>query len=75
MKIKPPKLFGGMSSEDVDSWIFGIELYFHAENRIPPAQHGLRAALNLSADAAIWFKAQTADFNLLSCNSLKIALQ
>ena len=24
---------------------------------IPPVQRGLRAALNLSADAAIWFRA------------------
>ena len=53
VKIEPPKAFGGTSSEDMDSWIFSMELYFHAENRILPAQHGLRAALNLSADVAI----------------------
>ena len=52
-----------------------MELYFHAENRILPVQHGLHAVLNLSADAAIWFRAQTADLNLLSWDSLKIALQ
>ena len=52
-----------------------MELYFHAENRIPPVHHGLCAALNLSADAAIWFRVQTADLNLLSWDSLKIALQ
>ena len=51
-----------------------MELYFHAENRIPPAQRGLRAALNLSADAAVWFRAQQADLNSLSWDSLKIAL-
>ena len=51
-----------------------MELYFHAENRIPPAQHGLPAALNLSADAAVWFRAQQADLNSLSWDSLKIAL-
>ena len=51
-----------------------MELYFHAENRILPAQRGLRAALNVSADAAIWFRAQTADLNLLSWDSLKVAL-
>ena len=74
VKIEPPKVFGGTSSEDVDSWIFSMELYFHAENRIPPAQRGLRAALNLSADAAVWFRAQQADLNSLSWDSLKIAL-
>ena len=63
-----------MSSEDVNSWIFIMEMYFHAENRIPPAQHELHAALNLLADAAIWFRAQTADLNSLSWNLLKIAL-
>ena len=29
-----------------------MELYFHAETHIPMAQHGLSAALNLSADVA-----------------------
>ena len=52
-----------------------MELYFHAENRIPPVQHGLHAVLNLLADAAIWFRVQTADLNLLSWDLLKIALQ
>ena len=74
VKIEPPKAFGGTSSEDVDSWIFSMELYFHAENRIPPAQCGLHAALNLSADAAVWFRVQQADLNSLSWDSLKIAL-
>ena len=74
VKIEPPKVFGGTSSEDVDSWIFSMEFYFHAENRIPPVQRGLHAVLNFSADAAIWFRAQTADLNLLSWDSLKIAL-
>ena len=74
VKIEPPKAFGGTSSEDVDSWIFSMELYFHAENQIPPVQRGLRAALNLSADAAVWFRAQQADLNSLSWDSLKIAL-
>ena len=55
-----------MSSEDVDSWIFSMELYFHAENRIPPVQRGLGAVLNLLADAAVWFRVQTADLNSLS---------
>ena len=51
-----------------------MELYFHAENRILPAQHGLCAMLNLSVDAAIWFRAQTADLSSLSWDSLKLAL-
>ena len=74
VKIESPKAFGGTSSEDVDSWIFSMELYFHAENQILPAQHGLRAVLNLSADAAIKFRAQQADLNSLSWDSLKIAM-
>ena len=74
VKIEPPKAFGGTSSEDVDSWIFSIKLYYHAENRILPVQRGLHAVLNLSADAAVWFRAQTADHDSLSWNSLKIAL-
>ena len=74
VKIEPPKAFGGTSSEDVDSWIFSIELYFHAENRIPPVQRGLRAVLNLLANAAIWFRAQQVDLNSLSWDSLKISL-
>ena len=73
-KIEPPKLFGSMSSEDADSWIFSIELYLQAENRIPPAQHWLHAVLNLSADAAIWFRAQTVDLSSLSWDLLKVAL-
>ena len=75
VKIEPPKLFGGTSSKDVDFWIFSMELSFYAENRIPPVQHRLHAVLNLSGDAAIWFRAQTADLNSLSWDSLKIALQ
>ena len=51
-----------------------MKLYFHAENRILPVQRGQRAALNLLADAAIWFRVQTADLNLLSWDWLKIAL-
>ena len=74
VKIEPPKAFGGTSSEDVDSWIFSMELYFHAENWILPVQRGLHAALNLSADAAIWFRVQQADLNSLSWDSLKIAM-
>ena len=74
VKIEPPKAFGGTSSEDIDSWIFSMELYFHAENRILPVQHGLCAALNLSADAAIWFRVQQVDLNSFSWDSLKIAL-
>ena len=52
-----------------------MELYFYAENRNLPVQHGLRNALNLLADAAIWFRAQTADLNLSSWDLLKNALQ
>ena len=73
VKIEPPKAFGGTSSENVDSWIFSMELYFHAKNRIPPVQHGLLAVLNLSADAAIWFRVQQADLNSLSWDPLKIS--
>ena len=51
-----------------------MELYFHAEDRILPAQYGLCAALNLSSDAVIWFRAQTADLNSLSWDSLKNVL-
>ena len=74
VKIELPIAFGGTSSEDVDSWIFSMELYFNTENRILPAQCGLHAALNLSADAAIWFREQTEHLNLLSWDSLKFAL-
>ena len=52
-----------------------MELYFHTENQILPVQCGLCAALNLLANAAIWFRAQTLDLSLLSWGSLKIALQ
>ena len=70
VKIEPPKAFGGTSSENVESWIFSMELYFYAENQILPVQHGLRAVLSLSNDAAIWFGVQTADLNSLSWDSL-----
>ena len=53
---------------------FQHRIVFHAENRIPPAQHRLHVALNLLANAAIWFRAQTADLNSLSWDSLKISL-
>ena len=74
VKIEPPKSFGGTSKEDMGSWTFSIELCFHAENRILPAQCGLHAVLNLSANAAIWFRVQTADLNLLSWDLLKVSL-
>ena len=32
VKIEPPKLFGSISYEDVDSRIFSMRLYFHAKN-------------------------------------------
>ena len=53
VKIRPPKPFGGTSYEDIDAWIFSMELYFHTEHHMPMVLRGLHAALNLSAGTAI----------------------
>ena len=66
VKIEPPKPFGSISLEDIDTWIFSIELYFYAENRVEMVHHGVHAALNLSANTDIWFRVYKADLNSLS---------
>ena len=37
VKIEPPKAFAATQSEDIDSWIYSMNLYFQAEARIPAA--------------------------------------
>ena len=53
-----PKAFEGskLDGAEIDSWIFSMNLYFAALN-LPPQQRTVRAALNLSGEAAVWLRA------------------
>ena len=50
-----PKAFAGakLDGTEVDSWIFSMSLYFAALD-VPEHQWAMRAALNLSEEAAVW---------------------
>ena len=37
VKIEPPKSFGGKNDEDIDSWMFSIDLFFKVEQCILPS--------------------------------------
>lgn len=52
-----PKSFDGskIDAADVDSWIFSMDLYFEAL-AVPPEQRAVRAALNLTDEAALWLR-------------------
>ena len=60
------KPFGGKNNEDIDSWIFSMDLYFKVEQYIPQSQRAIRAALNLTADAAVWFRAKNSNLDALT---------
>ena len=52
-----PKAFAGakLDGTEVDSWIFLMNLYF-AVLDVPEHQRAMRAALNLSEEAAVWLR-------------------
>ena len=52
-----PKAFAGakLDGTEVDLWIFLMNLYFVVLN-IPEYQRAMRAALNLSGEAAVWLR-------------------
>ena len=52
-----PKAFAGakLDGTEVDSWIFSMNLYF-AVLDVPEHQQAMRAALNLSEEAAVWLR-------------------
>ena len=56
-KIDMPNAFAGakLDGMEVDSWIFLMHLYF-AVLDVPEHQRAMRAALNLSEEAAIWLR-------------------
>ena len=56
-KIGMPKTFAGakLDGTEVDSWIFSMNLYFAALD-VPEHQRAMRAALNLSEEAAVWLR-------------------
>ena len=53
-----PKAFSGakLDAAEIDSWVFSMNLYFAALN-LPDHMRAVRAALNLSDDAAVWLRA------------------
>ena len=57
-----PKAFTGakLDAAEIDSWIFSMNLYFAALNVTGNART-MRAALNLSDEAAVWLRAQEFD--------------
>ena len=56
-KIDMSKTFAGakLDGTEVDSWIFLMNLYFTMLD-IPEHQRAMRAALNLSEEAAVWLR-------------------
>ena len=52
-----PKAFAGakLDGTEVESWIFSMNLYFAALD-VLAHQRAMRAALNLSEEAAVWLR-------------------
>ena len=71
LKIEPPNPFTKKSDDDIKTWFYTIDLNFKAENQILQGQIALRVALNLMANAAIWFSGKNADLDTLSWAELK----
>ena len=57
-KVDMPKAFSGakLDAAEIDSWVFSMNLYFAALN-LPDHMRAVRAALNLSDEAAVWLRA------------------
>ena len=57
-KVNMPKAFSGakLDAAEIDSWVFSMNLYFAALNP-PDHMRAVRAALNLSDEAAVWLRA------------------
>ena len=57
-KVDMPKAFSGakLNAAEIDSWVFSMNLYFAALN-LPDHMRAVRAALNLSDEAAVWLRA------------------
>ena len=64
----------GKNDEDIDSWIFSMDLFFKVEQHIPPTQRAISAALNLTTDAAVWFRAKNPNLDALTWPELKVHL-
>ena len=57
-KVDMPKAFSRakLDAAEIDSWVFSMNLYFAALN-LPDHMRVVRAALNLSDEAAVWLRA------------------
>ena len=57
-KVDMPKAFSGakLDAAEIDSWVFSMNLYFAAVNLLDHMR-AVRAALNLSDEAAVWLRA------------------
>ena len=62
-----PKAFAGakLDGTEVDSWIFSMNLYFAALD-VPEHQRAMRAALNLSEEAAVWLRSQSFNISVIT---------
>ena len=51
-----------------------MDFYFKVELHIPPTQKAIRAALNHTADAAVWFRVKNPNLDALTWPELKVHL-
>ena len=51
-----------------------MDLYFKVEQCIPQTQRAIRAALNLTADVAVWFRGKNPNPDALTWQELKVHL-
>ena len=57
LKFGLPKPFaGGLNAIVLDTWLFQIKLNFQMEDRIPVTKRMTRAVINLTGQAADWFR-------------------
>ena len=62
LKFELPKPFaGGINATVLDTWLFQMNLYFQMEDHIPVAKRATRAVMNLTGQAADWFRVQNWD--------------
>ena len=57
--VDPPKPFDGKTLDGtaLESWLYQMNLYFTIETSLPDHLRASRAALVLTGNAAMWFRA------------------
>ena len=53
MRIEPQKPFTGKNDDDMNTYLYAIDLYFKVKNQILQGHMALSPDLNLTANAAI----------------------